>query len=77
MGRFANKIVSLITSGKRKVPLFYVNFDYPKYVQNGASGSCTCNVHPDLANDEKLISILNQAVDYIRDNYDMNKLVEL
>ena len=77
MKKFANKLVDLLTKGKRCVPLIYINFNYQKYMQEGASGSCICNVHPDLAHDEKLTSMMNEVVDYIRDNYDMNKLVEL
>ena len=77
MKKFANKLVDLLTKGKRCVPLIYINFNYQKYMQEGASGSCICNVHPDLAHDEKLASMMNGVVDYIRDNYDMNKLVEL
>ncbi len=77
MKKLANKIVDLLTKGKCCVPLIYINFNYQKYVQEGASGSCICNVHPDLAHDEKLITMMNEMVDYVRDNYDMNKLVEL
>lgn len=77
MKKLANKIVDLLTKGKRCVPLIYINFNYQKYMHEGTSGSCICNVHPDLAHDEKLITMMNEMVDYIRDNYDMNKLVEL
>ena len=77
MKKLANKIVDLLTKGKRCVPLIYINFNYQKYMQEGASGSCICNVHPDLAHDEKLITMMNEMVDYVRDNNDMNKLVEL
>ena len=77
MKKFVIKIVDLLTNGKRSVPLIYINFNYQKYKQDGANGSCVCSVHPDLAHDERLISMINEVVDYIRDNYDMNKLVEL
>ena len=77
MKKFANKLVGLLTKGKRCVPLIYINFNYQKYMQEGVSESCICNVHPDLAHDEKLITMMNEMVDYVRDNYDMNKLVEL
>ena len=77
MKKFASKIVSLLTDRKRRIPLIYINFNYQKYVTDGAEGSCICSVHPDLANDEQLTSMLNDVVDYIRGNYDMNKLVEL
>ena len=77
MKKFANKLVDLLTKGKRCVPLIYINFNYQKYMQEGVSESCICSVHPDLAHDEKLITMMNEMVDYVRDNYDMNKLVEL
>lgn len=77
MKKFASKIASLLTDGKRRIPLIYINFNYQKYKNDGAEGSCICSVHPDLANDEQLTSMLNDVVDYIRGNYDMNKLVEL
>lgn len=77
MKNFANRIVDLLTNEKRSVPLIYINFNYQKYIRDGESGSCICSVHPDLAHDEKLMSMINETIDYIRDNYDMNKLVEL
>lgn len=77
MKKFAREIVSILTDRKRRVPLIYINFNYQKYIKDGAEGSCVCSVHPDLSNDEKLTTMLNDIVDYIRGNYDMNKLVEL
>ena len=77
MKKLTNKLVDLLTKGKRCVLLIYINFNYQKYMQEGESCSCICNVHPDLAHDEKLITMMNEIVDYVRDNYDMNKLVEL
>lgn len=77
MKKFAREIVSILTDRKRRVPLIYINFNYQKYMKDGAKGSCICSVHPDLTNDEKLTTMLNDVVDYIRGNYDMNNLVEL
>lgn len=77
MGRIANKIVGLLTDKKHKVPLAIIYFNYPKYVEYGADGSCICSVHPDLAQDDILKDLLNQVVDHIRGNYDMKKLTDL
>lgn len=77
LSNLADKIVDFLTSKKCKIPLIYINFNYPQYVQNGEKGSCICSVHPDLRYDEKLISMLNEVVDYIRGNYDMEKLTKL
>lgn len=77
MGKITDKIVDLLTNKKQKVPLLWVHFDYPKYAKDGANGSCICSVHPDLANDKALQDMLNGLVDYIRDNYDMEKLSSL
>lgn len=72
-----NRIVDLLTNKKRKVPLIFINFNYQKYVHDGAKGSCICSVHPELAEDEAVKVMLNNMVDYIRDHYDMEKLVEV
>lgn len=77
MKMMKEKILDLLTSKKRKVPILYINFDYSKYVRDGAKGSCVCNVHPELANDSKLVSMLNEVVDYIRDTYDMEELIKI
>lgn len=77
MGKIMDKIGSLLTNNKQKVPLLWVYFNYKKYAQDGAEGSCICSVHPDLANDATLKEMLNNLVDYVRDNYDMEKLTRL
>ena len=77
MGKIMDKIVSFLTDKKRKVPLIYINFNYQKYVQDGAKGSCVCSIHPDLMHDEKLVSMLNEIVDHIRNNHDMRNLTDI
>ena len=77
MNKISNVIVDLLTDRKRKVPIIYINFNYQKFLKDGAEGSCTCSIHPDLTHDAKLTSMLNEVVDYIRDDYDMKTLVEL
>lgn len=68
---FLNK---LLTKNYTKVPLLWVEFDLNKHKENGAKNSCTLMLHPELLDDEILINKMNDIVDYIRDNYDMEKL---
>jgi hypothetical protein len=71
-----NFISKLLTHGYHKVPLFWVYFDLPKYRKLGAKGSCMLHIHPELK-DNYIIDTLNNLVDYIRDNYDMERLTKL
>lgn len=75
--KIADKIVDLLTDKRRKVPLVIINFDYQRYMSSGEKGSCICNVHPELKDDEDLRDMLNDLVDHIRTNYDMKKLTEI
>lgn len=77
MRKITDKIVCLLTDKKRRVPLVMINFNYQKYSQNGAEGSCVCSVHPDLAQDETLKNLLNQVVDHIRNSHDMKNLTDI
>ena len=77
MKKITEKIADLLTDHKRKVPLVFINFNYPKFEKDGAKGSCVCSVHPDLANDEALIAMLNEVVDYIRNNHDMREITRI
>lgn len=63
-----------LTHNYNKVPLLWVNFDLNKYQQSGAKNSCMAHVHPVLANDEHIKNTVYELIDYIRDNYDMEKL---
>ena len=46
-----------------------------KFKKYGANGSCMCNIHPVLKNDEHIISVMNDLCDYIRENYDMDDII--
>lgn len=75
--RVANWIVKLMTKNYTQVPLFVVDFDYKKFAEEGKPGSCMATfVHPDLRDDEFLKRQLQEAIDYIRDNYNMEKIVK-
>ena len=63
-----------LTNNYNKVPLFFVNFNLSKYKRNGAKNSCIAKIHPGLKNDKYIVESLNNLIDYIRDNYNMEKL---
>lgn len=63
-----------LTKNYTRVPLLDISFNLRKYEKYGAKNSCTLSVHPNLRDDESIKSMLNEVVDYIRDNYDMDKL---
>ena len=63
-----------LTNNYNKVPLFFVNFNLSKYQRNGAKNSCIVKIHPELKDDKHVIESLNNLIDYIRDNYDMDKI---
>ena len=65
-------ITRLLTKNRTEIPLLYVTFDYKKFLYSGKVGSCMCNAHPVIANDEHIEQSVNDLIDYIRDNYDMN-----
>lgn len=69
-----NRLTSKFTNNHNEIPLFYVTFNLNKYKSNGAKGSCDLKVHPEIK-DEYVIEQLKNLVDYIRENYDMEKLV--
>lgn len=66
-----------LTKNYTEVPLFWVIFDLQKYKENGSKNSCIANLHPELKNDEYIISKINDIVGYIRDNYDMEKISKI
>jgi len=63
-----------LTNNYNKIPLFFVNFNLSKYQLNGAKNSCIVKIHPELKNDKYIVESLNNLIDYIRDNYNMDKL---
>lgn len=69
-----NKIIKKLTNNYTEVLLFWVTFNLNKYNQDGAKNSCILKIHPELKNDKYIKNTLNNLVDYIRDNYDMEKL---
>lgn len=59
-----------------KVPILTITIDLEKYNKE-KKGSCDFCVIPDLQNDEHVRKTLSGLVDYIRENYDCNKFVEV
>jgi len=64
-------IQRLLTRNNKAIPLYYVIFDYNKYIESGKVGSCDAVIHPLLKGDDKLKEMINETIDYIRDNYNM------
>lgn len=68
-------ITRLLTKNLQKVPLLRIDFNMKKYRENGAKSSCMCVIHPVLKDDEHIIETMNGLCDYIREKYDMEKLI--
>jgi len=62
------------TKNYTEVPLLLVEFDLDKYKTNGAKNSCMIRIHPELKGDKYIQTEINKVIDYIRENYDMEKL---
>lgn len=58
----------LLTKNKTQISLYYVNFDYNKYRENGEICSCMAHLHPLLRDDEELNNKIKDTIDYIRIN---------
>ena len=69
-----NRIIKRLTNNYKEVPLFWVDFNLEKYINQGKKNSCMIKIHPELKNDGHIRSELNDLIDYIRDNYDMERL---
>lgn len=69
--RLANLYIRCRTKNLKRIPLFVMTFNYPKYKAEGKKGSCMFHAHPDIAKDEFVKSKLQEVVDHIRDNYDL------
>ena len=71
-----NEILNLWIKHKTKnlteIPLFFVTFDYQKYIKNGKKDSCMIHAHPEITKDAFVREHLQEVVDYIRDNYDLD-----
>ena len=63
-----------LTKNYNEIPLLLVNFNLNNYQQNGAKNSCIVKIHPELKDDKHVIESLNNLIDYVRDNYNMEKL---
>lgn len=64
----------LLTKNLTAIPLFWMDFNYKKYKENGAKNSAIAHIHPVLKDDVYIKDTLNELIDYIRDNYDMKEL---
>ena len=77
MSKIFEKLVSKFTDKHTKIPLFYVTFNYQKYLKDGANESCYVHFHPDLQNDIKFQTMIFDVIDYIRNNYDMKNFTKI
>lgn len=69
--RLANLYIRYKTKNLKRIPLFTMTFNYPKYKAEGKKDSCMFYAHPYIAQDEFVKSKLQEVVDHIRDNYDL------
>ena len=68
-------ITRLLTKNLQIVLLLQIDFNMKKFRENGAKGSCMCVIHPVLKDDDRIIETMNGLCDYIREKYDMEKLI--
>lgn len=68
-------ITRLLTKNLQRVPLLRIDFNMKEYKENGAKGSCMCVIHPVLKDDDHIIETMNGLCDYIREKYDMEKVI--
>lgn len=54
-----------------------MTFDYRHYCEHGKENSCMFYAHPEIAKDEFVKEELQKVVDYVRDNYDMEKIAKI
>ena len=67
-------LIKLLTRNRTHIPLFWIIFNYKKYLKDGEKDSCVVKIHPLIGHDEYIKNTLNHIVDYIRDNYNLNEL---
>lgn len=77
LNKISEKLVSKFTNKFTDIPLFYVTFNYQKFLKDGAKGSCDIKYHPDFENDEELKNMMFNIIDYIRNNYDMKNFTKI
>lgn len=68
-------LTRLFTKNLTKVPLLWITFNWGLFKKNGAKGSCMCNIHPCLKDDEYIKTTMQGLCDYIRENYDMEEII--
>jgi hypothetical protein len=68
-------ITRLLTKNLQRVLLLQIDFNMKKFRENGAKESCMCVIHPVLKDDDRIIETMNGLCDYIREKYDMEKLI--
>lgn len=77
INRLINKYFRKKTKNYTEIPLFLVTFNYQKYKSDGKEGSCMIHVvDSDISRDPE-VRMLNECVDYIRDNHDLERLKEI
>lgn len=67
-------ITRLLTKKRTQIPLFYVTFNHKQYKKEEKENSCMVKAHPIIGNDKHIKKELGNLIDYIRDNYDMDKM---
>lgn len=76
--KLCNLYIKYKTKNLTRIPLFTMVFDWKKFQKDGKEGSCMLYaLHPDIASDLVLRKKLCECVDYIRDNYDMEKFTKI
>ena len=68
-------LTRLLTGNFTDVPLLQLTFDYQEFKENGAKNSCTCYYHPILYGDTHISNVMKELSNYIRENYDMEKII--
>ena len=68
-------LTRLLTKNLQRIPLLRIDFNMRFFKKNGAKGSCMCVIHPVLKDDDHIKTTLNELYDYIRENYDMEKII--
>lgn len=72
MNGLINLYLRYKTKNLKRIPLFTMTFNYPKYKAEGKKDSCMFYAHPNIVNDEFVRDKLQEVVDYIRDNYNLD-----
>ena len=75
--RFCNLYIKRKTRNYTRIPLLTITFDYQKYKEKGPQGTCGVYAHPEIQGDAELLEMFRGPVEYIRDNYDMEKFTKI